>query len=98
MTTSPIFVTIEFRSNPHYDKHPSHTARRSSVVRLRHSSNQTHSPDQTVSQTSGDFHGHNGSAQRRHGQLVPVPDVRLRCHHHLEGERNSSVRDTRTGG
>ena len=35
---------------------------------------------------------------RRHGQFVSVPDVWLRSHHHVEGERDSSVRDARTGG
>src|ERR1035437_3605576 len=105
MTTSAVFVTIEFRSIPQYDTHTSHITRGPSVVGHRHRPNQARSTGRshrkTRSQAGRAFGGsssHDGSAQRRHGQLVSVPDVWLRSHHYVEGERDSAVRDAGIGG
>src|SRR5208283_743743 len=90
MTTALLFVTIEFQNElKTYDNHATHTARWSSVVRHRYRSNSIGSPGKVASQSSG--HGTrggklDGSAHRRHGRLVPVPNVWLRSHGDVEGD------------
>src|ERR1019366_889730 len=78
----------------YYDNHATLTARWPSVVRHRYRSNSIGSPGKVGSQSSGPCTRGGklfGSAHRRHGRLVPVPNVWLRSHGDVEGDWYSSL-------